>query len=578
MSAAATPHARPGPRVSVGQHSAIGPKDSNDDSFGVLIPEGALLDNKGIAMAIADGMSSSEAAKVASETCVKSFLEDYYATHASWTVKTAVGRVLSATNRWLHGQSQSNYLSDRGMVSTFSGAVLKAGIAYLFHAGDSRIYLLRDGTIEQLTRDHRTRVSRQREYLSRAVGVSFDLELDYREVPLEAGDLLLFSTDGVHEHVRDAQLLALAQAGDDLDGVAARIVAAALTQGSLDNATCQIVRIEDPGRPDAESYLKRLSGLPFPPGLTPGMLFEGYRVTRELHASNRSQVFLAVDAETGTEVVLKTPSVNFEDDPAYLEMFTREEWIGTLIASPHVLRMLPPRRARRYLYHVSEYVAGTTLRDWMAAHPRPAFDTVHDIIEQVARGLRALHRREIIHRDLKPENILIGTDGIARIIDFGSALVAGVAETPLGIRGPAIAGTMNYTAPEYFTAAAPTDKADTFSLGAIAYEMLTGRSPYGAADWAGPARARPAYTPAARWRDDVPHWLDAALEKAVQPEPAARADTLSEFVEETRPRAFADNMARRRAPLLERDPVLFWRVAALVLLVLNLAQLYFRSR
>ncbi len=68
----------------------------------------ALLETKGIAMAIADGMSSSDAAKAASETCVQSFLSDYYATHPSWTVKTSVGRVLTAINRWLHGQSETN--------------------------------------------------------------------------------------------------------------------------------------------------------------------------------------------------------------------------------------------------------------------------------------------------------------------------------------------------------------------------------------------------------------------------------------------------------------------------------------
>jgi serine/threonine protein phosphatase PrpC len=113
-----------GPAVTIGQHSEAGRKSSNDDSYGVVVPERALLETKGIAMAIADGMSSSEAAKAASEICVKSFLTDYFATHPSWTVKTSVGRVLTATNRWLHGQSEINYLSDRGMVSTFSGVVL----------------------------------------------------------------------------------------------------------------------------------------------------------------------------------------------------------------------------------------------------------------------------------------------------------------------------------------------------------------------------------------------------------------------------------------------------------------------
>lgn len=125
--------------VTIGQHSQTGRKERNDDSYGVLVPESPLLETKGIAMAIADGMSSSEAAKEASESCVKTFLTDYYCTHESWTVKTSVARVLTAINRWLYGQGQTQYLSNRGMVSTFSGMVLKSGAAYIFHAGDSRI-------------------------------------------------------------------------------------------------------------------------------------------------------------------------------------------------------------------------------------------------------------------------------------------------------------------------------------------------------------------------------------------------------------------------------------------------------
>jgi eukaryotic-like serine/threonine-protein kinase len=128
--------------VAVGQHSCAGKKARNDDSYGVLIPIGSQLDMKGIAAAIADGMSSSEGAKTASETCVKNFLEDYYATPESWTVKKSAAVVLKALNNWLYAQGQAVHHSDQGMVSTFSGVVIKAGTAHVFHAGDSRISFL----------------------------------------------------------------------------------------------------------------------------------------------------------------------------------------------------------------------------------------------------------------------------------------------------------------------------------------------------------------------------------------------------------------------------------------------------
>ena len=568
---------RKGPVLTIGQHSEAGRKDRNDDSYGVVVPDGALLEIKGVAMAIADGMSSSEAAKAASETCVRSFLEDYYATHQSWTVKTSVGRVLEAVNRWLYGQSQANYMSDRGMVSTFSGVVLKSAVAHLFHAGDSRIYLLRDGAIEQLTRDHRVRVSREQEYLSRAVGIDTRLEIDYKTTPLEPGDILIFTTDGVHDFLRDSQMADMARRSpDDLDGAARQIVEAALANGSPDNLTCQIVRVDDPGHLDEEAHLEKLSALPFPPELAPGQSFEGYKILRELHLSKRTQVYLARDEASGENVVLKTPSINYEDDPAYIEMFTREEWVGQLVASPHVLEVKRPARVRRSLYYVMEHFEGQTLRQWMHDNPKPHLETVRVIVEQIAKGLRAFQRKEIIHRDLKPENILIDPNGTVKIIDFGSARVAGLEEIATRADKPDLVGTLDYTAPEYHLGETPTHRSDIYSLGVIAYELLTGKLPYGRGFASRRDAGKLEYISAAAFNDALPPWIDAALAKAVHKNPTERTEALSALVMDLQ-RPNPAYSTRSRA-LLERNPVAFWRSVAFVFAFIDLVLAYFLAR
>jgi serine/threonine protein phosphatase PrpC len=566
-----------GPAITIGQHSQAGRKSRNDDSYGVVVPDAALLEIKGIAMAIADGMSSSEAAKAASETCVKSFLQDYYATHQSWTVKTSVGRVLCAVNRWLHGQSQANYLSDRGMVSTFSGLVLKSAVAHMFHVGDSRIYLSRGGAIEQLTRDHRVRVSREREYLSRAVGIDTELEIDYKTAPIEAGDILIFTTDGVHDFLRDSQLAGIARATpDDLDGAARQIVQAAFDNGSLDNLTCQIVRVDDPGQLDEVAHLGKLSALPFPRELTPGQSFEGYKILRELHLSKRTQVYLAKDETSGESVVLKTPSINFEDDPAYIEMFTREEWVGQLVASPHVLAVKRPARVRRSLYYVMEHHEGQTLRQWMLDNPKPHLETVRVIVEQIAKGLRAFQRKEIIHRDLKPENVLIDPNGTVKIIDFGSARVAGLEETAKPAGKPDLVGTLDYTAPEYHLGETPTNRSDIYSLGVIAYEMLTGKLPYGRGFASRRDVGRLEYISATTFNDALPAWIDAALAKAVHKKPSERTEALSALVMDLqRPNPAYSSRPR---PLLRRNPVALWRGLAVVLALVNIVLIYLLTR
>ena len=583
---AATPSTAPatvpnntlGPRVSIGQHSVAGAKERNDDSYGIVVPGGALLASHGIAMAIADGMSSSEGAKEASESCVKSFLEDYYCTHASWSVKKSVSVVLRAVNSWLYAQGQRQHLSERGMVSTFSGLVLKAGTAHVFHAGDTRISRVHDGRIEALTRDHRVRVGRGHEHLTRAFGIGQNIEVDYRAEPVEAGDLLLFTTDGVHDQVPASELAGIiASSGDDLTVTARRIVERAFDQGSTDNLTCQIVRVEAAGRPDEAGHLQALTALPFAPELAPGMAFDGYQIVRELHTSKRTQVYLARDETSGAAVVLKTPSVNFEDDPAYIEMFSREEWVGKLVTSPHVLKVLSPDRARRHLYIITEYFEGQTLRQWMRDHQCPDLEIVRNIVEQTAKGLRAFHRKEIIHQDLKPENVMIDRHGVVKIIDFGSARAAGLDEMASPVARPHLAGTIDYTAPEYHLGERPTNRSDIYALGVLGYELLTGKLPYrrGFANARDVGRLQ--YVPASRLRDDIPVWMDAALEKAVHKQPAGRTDALSALVEDLRQPNRALGYERQRS-LYERNPVGVWRGLALLLLGLNMVLALLLSR
>src|SRR6478752_3480573 len=242
-------------KISVGQHSDKGRKETNQDFHGVLIPDEPMLGMKGIAIALADGISSSSVSQVASESAVKSFLTDYYCTSESWSVKTSVQRVLAATNSWLHSQtrrSQYSYEKDKGYVCTLSAIVIKSTTAHIFHVGDSRIYRVAGSALEQLTDDHRVVVSSEQSYLSRALGINPQIEIDYQALQLETGDVFLLATDGVYEHVGTRFLAgAIKNHANDLDKAAQVIVEEAFQQGSPDNLTIQIVRIDK--LPDGEA-------------------------------------------------------------------------------------------------------------------------------------------------------------------------------------------------------------------------------------------------------------------------------------------------------------------------------------
>jgi len=464
------------------------------------------------------------------------------------------------------------------MVSTFSGVILRRGIAEIFHIGDSRISLVRDGKIEPLTRDHKTRIADDKEYLSKAMGINPHAEVDYRKLPIVLGDILIFTTDGVHEYISAKQMELIINAHpQDLNQAAKLIVNEAFENASPDNMTCQIVRITNTGEIDEITHIENLTRLPFPPSLEAGMIFEGYRIIRELYASNRTQIYLAKDIETGQIVVLKTPSVNFEDDKDYLEMFTREEWIGSLISSPHVVKIVKSNRPRKFLYYVTEYVEGQTLREWMNDNPTPDLQDVRDIARQIVRGLRAFHRKEIIHQDIKPENIVIDKDGTVKLIDFGSARVASLEDAGKGENEQFNGGTKNYSAPEFQLGYKSTNQSDIYSVGVILYEILTGKLPYiGAFDSIRKLKLQ-TYVSARTVNSDISYWMDDCLKKAVEINVASRYFTMSELLRDfSRPNPNFKQI--EFAPLIERYPNGFWKVLAGFMFILNVILLYLLSQ
>jgi serine/threonine protein phosphatase PrpC len=558
-------------KISLGQHSDKGRKETNQDFHGACIPQEPQLGAKGIAIALADGISTSNVSQAASQATVKSLLEDYYCTSHAWSVRKSVQQVLTAINSWLWAQtrqSQFRYELERGYVCTLSALVLKSNTAYLFHVGDARIFRVRGETLEQLTQDHRVWVSQEQSHLSRAFGMQDQIDIDYQAMQLSVGDLFFCATDGVHEFV-DARFVARAIAANsqDLDAAARAIVAEALERGSIDNLTAQIVRIEELPDQDADEILRSLSELPFAPLLVPRELFDGYRIVRELHASARSHLYLAADDESRPPVVIKTLSTELQQDPAQVDRFLMEDWIARRINNAHVMRPIEATRARSFIYTVSEYIDGQTLAQWMIDNPKPDLETVRGIVEQIAKGLTAFHRLEMLHQDLRPANVMIDRRGTVKIVDFGSTRVAGIVESSSAAADTHLLGTAQYTAPEYFLGEPGTPASDQFSLGVIAYQMLSGRLPYGAEVSRSRTRAaqrRLTYRSVLDDEREIPAWIDDVLGKVTHPDPLKRYQELSEFIHDLR-HPNAGYLARTRRPLLERNPAAFWKGVSLIL-------------
>lgn len=566
----------------VGQYSDKGRKEINQDFHGVCIPKEPQVSLKGVVVALADGISRSRVSQIASETAIKSFLEDYFCTSEASSVKRCATQVVAATNSWLHNltqQSHYRYDKELGYVCTFSALIIKSTTAHIVHVGDSRIYHLRNGQFEQLTQDHRHWVTKSESFLSRALGINTSVDVDYRAVDINVGDIFILMSDGVYEYISTQEIYQTIQrTSDDLDLAAKKIVDEAYNNGSDDNLTIQIVRVDTLPDNEANAIYEHMHDLPFPALLDARDVFDGYLIVRKVHASSRSHVYLALDLETNKHVIIKTPSIDLRADDAYLERFLMEEWIARRINSAHVLKPCLRTRKREYIYIVSEYINGQTLTQWMIDNPKPEIERVRDIVEQTAKGLQAFHRKEMLHQDLRPENILIDAHGTVKIIDFGSTRVAGILEIESFVAQQDLLGTAQYSAPEYFLGEMGDYTSDLFSLGVITYQMLCGRLPYGAQvarSKTKTAQRRLQYKSVLDDDREIPAWIDDVLKKAVHPNPIKRYQELSEFVYDLRhPNKMYVN--KTRPPLIERNPIVFWQTSSALLFVIILFLLFDR--
>lgn len=564
-------------QLSVGRFTDPGPKPDNEDFFGLHHPEGPELATKGIAACIADGVSAASAAREASESAVRSFLNDYYETPESWQVKTAAQRVLSAINRWLFSQGQGFSSAENGCVTTFTGLILKSRTAHVFHIGDSRLYRLRQGTLDQITRDHSARVSSDTCYLTRAMGLANSARIDYHKVTLEAGDLFLLSTDGIHDCLSPSHLKNILSSGEEPEQIARQLGAAA--DASDDNRSALVLRVDSLPSDDKDDVFGQLSSLPFPPDLLPGQSIDGLVVDRLMTASPSSQLYLVNDSDDNNRaLVLKTPSINYEDDPAYLERFALEEWIGIRTDDRNLVKVIRRASPRKFLYYCLEPVDGPTLTEWLSQQESPPLDRVIEITKGIISGTRALHRKDTLHQDLKPDNILLDQQGTPKIIDYGSCRIGGITEISTPFHRQSALGTMDFSAPEYRIGATPGRHSDLFSIAAITYYLLTnGEHPYGER-WSRAKTQRDfltlSYTSATVHNPMIPLWMDATLRKALSILPSSRHASMSEFasfLEKPDPSLTTDIPM----PLSERNPVLLWQLISLALFLALLITLIF---
>jgi serine/threonine protein phosphatase PrpC len=479
--------------------SSTGPvRPHNEDFVGFWEPSDIEQKRqRGAVIVLADGVGGHGEGEVASRLAVEQALAKFQEIKDGAQPKQVLFQMFTAANVAVYDCGMDHRLADREegrrMATTLTISLLRNNEVTIGHVGDCRVYLIQEGRIRQVTSDHSyaamqrklglisehdAAASEMRSMLTRSVGLDPTVQVDFTTVAVHRGDYLIQCSDGLHQCVTEEELIETVthlppeQACRDL-------VALAVKRGTQDNLSVQIARIE---RVEEVMYYRGLPiyhepELPMSHEMQVGQVLDNrFHITEVVSRSGMASIFKAKDLQTGQDVAVKIPFLQFESDPAFYSRFQREESIGRQLDHPNILHIVPVEdKSRPYL--VMELLRGQTLRQVIQSMERLPVEHALDITARICEALEYLHGRDIIHRDMKPENIMLCDDGSIRVMDFGIAKAAGLRR--LTFTGfSAAMGTPDYMAPEQVKGKRGDARTDIYSLGAMLYEMVTGAPPF----------------------------------------------------------------------------------------------------
>ncbi|HEX7291418.1 MAG TPA: protein kinase [Conexibacter sp.] len=273
-----------------------------------------------------------------------------------------------------------------------------------------------------------------------------------------------------------------------------------------------------------------------------------YELGHRLGIGGMSTVQLALDRRLERHVAVKLLAEHLADDPAFVSRFRREALAAARLVHPNVVQVFDFGfdEAAHQHFIVMEHVPGSSCAELLREHGHLDVEEAVEIVTQACRGLDYAHRNGVVHRDVKPGNLLVTDDGGVKLADFG---IAKATEQSSITQVGSVLGTAAYLAPEQARGEASGPRSDLYSLGVVAYQLLSGRLPYEAASLSELAlkQQRELPAPLEQLNRDVPPALAQAVAIALELEPEGRYASAAEME-----RALRDGVrgiAPTRAPM-----------------------------
>ncbi len=496
---------------------------------------------------LCDGVGSAQEGAMAAKKVTQHIINNFKNIPKVWSIEKAMKEFITSINSILYAQSIHEYERPE-YVTTVTVCVIKGNRLYGANAGDSRIYLLRDNKLNQLSYDHNE--DGMANVLSNAVGISENVEIFYFENNIQKDDKILMCSDGLYSLMSNDTLL------KNIPNGAYQIVkkASFLVEDNLpDDTTAVILEVLEA---DPIELMKNLN-LEIPEKLKKGDIIDGYELTLSLIQNDRTWVC----KKNNQEYVIKFAPYEAIENEEILDLYIKEAWNAKRLKAGFFPKTFIPKH-RTARYYLMTKLDGINLKQYLKKR-NLSIDEAINLAKTLISMSEYLLKFNLVHGDIKPENIIvIQRDGkkIFKIIDFGS-----ITEIFSIINK---AGTPSYLAPERFKGSAINEKTEIFSIGVTLYQALSGKFPYGEIE----PFQNPTFGTAKRpqkLNSNIPFWLDTLILRAISTKEDLRYSNYShmrfelEYPEKIKP------FLSENTPLFERNPELTYRIGFIISLIIN---------
>ncbi|QFR49720.1 bifunctional protein-serine/threonine kinase/phosphatase [Sulfurimonas lithotrophica] len=499
---------------------------------------------------VCDGVGSAEEGAHAAQRVTTYLMNNFKIRPKSWSIEKSIKNFIKSINSILYEESIINY-ERAELVTTLTIVVIEGNKLYGANVGDSRVYLLRDKKLNKLSFDHSMNEVGYENVLTQAIGIEKEVEPYYFENIVQKDDEILLCSDGLYTIMSENRL----EKGISLGASTLVKKASKLTEDNLpDDTTAVVLQIKETNQIEKLKQQK----LGIPESLKVGELIDGYKLKKPLIQNERTWLC----TKKNKQYVVKFAPTEAIDDETILDLFVKEAWNAKRLKTDFFPKAVIPKN-RTSRYYVMQLFDGEDLDSYLSNKQL----TIDDGVELASTLLKMSHyllKNDLVHGDIKPQNVMISKDENEnlefKIIDFGSITEIFSKNTR--------AGTPSFLSPERFRDESISETSEIFAIGVTLYLSLTGKYPYGEIEPFQNPNFKDAKKPSI-YNKNIPHWLDSVILRSIAIDKEIRYEHYSEMIYELSNPQKVKPYFSKNTPLIEREPVLFYRVGFTIMTIIN---------